>query len=108
MSVLAIPPEVPKIPKARKSPKPRTPAASAAAPGFWQCPDCLYRIATDFPNGKRDAILAHELAHRYPRQIPLSDKTKAWILPEGDLERIFAGWSPEAKVAAVTGLQAGD
>jgi hypothetical protein len=74
-SVLA--PRIPKIPKSRKS----TPPAELEPPGteYWQCPDCIYRIALDFPSGCDAAIRAHVLAHLEPVEIPLSEKAKAWI-----------------------------
>ena len=69
MSVLAA---KPKVPRSRKSLPPAEP------PKFWLCPKCIYRIALDFPSGTREAILSHQLAHRYPMELPLSEKAKGW------------------------------
>lgn len=47
-------------PESPGAPKPTGP------PEFWACPDCIYRIALDFPSGYKDAVAAHVLAHEYP------------------------------------------
>lgn len=73
MSVLAVPRRRSGIPKAPKPPEP------PPIPGFWDCPECIYRIALDFPNGTKKPIAAHKQAHRFPAEIPLSEEAKSWI-----------------------------
>lgn len=45
---------------------------------FWNCPFCPYRIRFDYPGGSQLAILAHQHAHKFPQEVPLSEEAKAW------------------------------
>jgi hypothetical protein len=61
-------PRKPRTPGRSREPRgPGDPGApEPTGPEFWACPDCIYRIALDFPSGYKDAVAAHRLAHDYP------------------------------------------